>query len=240
MKTKIFGHRGAKGYYPENSLLSFEKALEMGVDGLELDVHFSKDGVIVVFHDFELNRMTDATGMIFEKTYAELEKLKLRDERYEAGIPTLEMVLQLIVDKQNEMNRTFELNVEFKAGSGIYKGIEEAVVALCLKYLPKEQLIFSSFDHYALVAVKAIDNSLRTGVLTTAAMVNPWEYVTKLGADFYHPYCLTLAPPILESYANAGLIINTYTVNDPKQAKLLKSMGVYGIITDVPDKIIEA
>ncbi len=240
MRTKIFGHRGAKGYYPENSLLSFEKALDMGVDGLELDVHYSKDGVIVVFHDFELNRMTGATGMIFEKTWKELSKLRLKDEHYETGIPTLEMVLQLIVKKQNELNKTVELNVEFKAGSGIYKGIEQEVVALCLNYLPKEQLIFSSFDHFAHVAIKSIDKSLRTGVLTTAAMVNPWEYVEKLEADFYHPYCLTLASPILESYEKVGLLINTYTVNDPKQAKLLKSLGVYGIITDIPDKIIEA
>ena len=240
MQTKIFGHRGAKGYYPENSLLSFEKAIEMGVDGLELDIHFSKDGKLVVFHDFELDRMTDASGMIYEKTWEELSELKLKDARYETGMPTLEMVLQLIVEKQRLMQRTLELNVEFKAGSGLYKGIEAAAVDLCLRYLPKEQLIFSSFDHFALLAVKAIDKSLRTGVLTTAAMVEPWSYVTKLGADYYHPYCMTLAPQVLESYQANHLPINTYTVNDPNQAKLLKAAGVYGIITDYPDLMIKA
>lgn len=240
MSTKIFGHRGAKGYYPENSLLSFEKAIDMGVDGLELDVHYTKDGVLVVFHDFELNRMTDLDGMIFEKTWSELSSVKLKHETYEAGIPTLEMVLELIVSKQKELNKTIELNVEFKAGSDLYKGIEQATVALCLQYLSKEQLIFSSFDHFALLAIKAVDKTLRTGVLTTAAMVEPWAYVQKLGADFYHPYYLTLTPQVLQSYGQAQLQINTYTVNDLNLAKQLKAAGVYGIITDIPDQVIKA
>lgn len=240
MKTKIFGHRGAKAYYPENSLLSFEKAIDMGVDGIELDVHFSKDGKIVVFHDFELDRMTTQTGAIFQKTWAELSEISLIHPDYNEKIPTLEMVLALIVKKQEETQKPIYLNVEFKAGSSLYKGIEKATVDLCLSYLPKEQLIFSSFDHFALVAIKQLDAALKTGVLTTAAMVDPWEYVQKLKADFYHPYYLTLTPEVLASYHGAGLEISTYTVNDLEVAKQLKAAGVYGIITDIPDQVIKA
>ena len=239
MQTKIFGHRGAKAYYPENTLLSFEKALEMGADGVELDVHFSRDGKIVVFHDFELARMTGAEGYIFEKTYEELKALKIIDSNYEESIPTLEMVLELLAKTQISQNRDIYLNVEFKAGSSLYKGIEKATADLCLKYLPKNQVIFSSFDHFALVAVKDYDETLLTGVLTTAAMVDPWEYVQKLKADFYHPYYLTLMPEVLDSYQQNDLRISPYTVNDLKIAKLLKEAGVYGIITDIPDQILK-
>lgn len=239
MQTKIFGHRGAKAYYPENTLLSFEKALEMGADGIELDVHFSKDGQIVVFHDFELDRMTGAEGYIFEKTYEELKALKIIEFSHEGSIPTLEMVLELLVKTQISQKRDLYLNVEYKAGSSLYKGIEKATVDLCLKYLPKEQVIFSSFDHFALVAVKSYDETLLTGVLNTAAMVDPWEYVQKLKADFYHPYYLTLTPEVLGSYQQNDLKISPYTVNDLKIAKQLKEAGVYGIITDIPDQILK-
>lgn len=243
MKTKVFGHRGSKGYYPENSMLSFEKALDMGADGIELDVHYSKEGKIVVFHDFELDRMTPDKGMIFEKTWEELSQIFLIDQTTGKvsgeKIPTLEDVLQLLARKQEQLGRSLYLNVEFKAGSSLYKGIEERVVALCLQYLPKDQLIFSSFDHFALKTIKTIDQSLQTGVLTTAAMVDPWEYTQKLKADFYHPYFLTLTPDVLASYRAVHLEINPYTVNDLKVAKQLIEAGVYGIITDFPDQILK-
>ncbi len=243
MKTKIFGHRGAKGYYPENSMLSFEKALEMGADGLELDVHYSKDGEIVVFHDFELDRMTIHKGVVFGKTWEELSQMTLMDqnkqEMSQEKIPKLEEVLRLLKEKQELTGRKLFLNVEFKAGSSIYKGIEERVATLCLQYLPKEQLIFSSFDHFALIAIKAFDPSLQTGVLTAEAMVEPWEYVEKLKGNFYHPYYLTLTPEVLMSYKQAQLEINPYTVNDLRVAKQLLDAGIYGIISDIPDQILK-
>ena len=243
MKTKIFGHRGAKGYYPENSMLSFERALEMGADGLELDVHYSKDGEIVVFHDFEMDRMTLHKGMIFEKTWEELSQTTLidqtKEEMSQEKIPKLEEVLRLLKEKQEATGRTLYLNVEFKAGSSLYKGIEGRVAALCLQYLPKEQLIFSSFDHFALKTIKEIDPNLQTGVLTTAAMVEPWEYVEKLKGNFYHPYYLTLTPEVLMSYKQAELEINPYTVNDLNIAKQLIDAGIYGIISDIPDQILK-
>lgn len=239
-KTLIFGHRGASGYYPENSLLAFEKALDLGADGVELDIHFSKDGQLMVFHDFELKRMTGQTGHIFEKTCEELAQLTLLGGRHHEGIPTLKAVLELMARKEAELGRPLWLNVELKAGSSHYPGIERAAAQLCLNYLPAERLIFSSFDHFALLAVKAVDPILQTGVLTTAAMVEPWVYVERLGADFYHPYSLTLRPEVLASYAQAGLRINPYTINDLALAKALKTAGVYGIITDIPDQVIGA
>lgn len=239
-KTLIFGHRGASGYYPENSLLAFEKAFDLGADGVELDIHFSKDGQLMVFHDFELKRLTGQTGYIFEKTSEELARLTLTDDSYQERIPTLKAVLELMARKEIELGRSLWLNVELKAGSSHYPGIEQAAAQLCLNYLPAERLIFSSFDHFALLALKAVDPTLQTGVLTTAAMVEPWLYVERLGADFYHPYSLTLRPEVLESYAQTGLRINPYTVNDLALAKGLKAAGVHGIITDIPDQVIGA
>lgn len=237
--TKIFGHRGAKAYFPENTLMSFQKAMEMGADGLELDIHYSKDGQIVVFHDFTLERMTGASGNIFDFTLAELEDLTVTEFGHTEEIPTLEAVLQTIKDYEEESDREILLNIEFKAGSAVYPGIEERTVALCEKYLKRSQLIYSSFDHYALKAIKAISPDIQTGVLTTAVMVDPWEYVRKLQADFYHPYYMTLFGESLKAFAEERIMLNTYTVNDVQVAEKLMQAGIYSLITDTPDVMLE-
>lgn len=236
--TKILGHRGAKAYYPENTIMSFQKALEMGADGLELDIHYSKDGVIVVFHDFTLERMTGVKGNIYDFTIEELQGLEVSEYGHTEEIPTLEAVLKMIKEYEEESEREILLNIEFKAGSALYPEIEKRTVALCDLYLKRSQVIYSSFDHYALVAIKAIDSELLTGVLTTAAMVDPWEYVGKLEADFYHPYYMTLTGPMLKAFKDEGVLLNPYTVNDPEIAKQLIGAGIHSIITDVPDVLI--
>ncbi|MBM7561060.1 glycerophosphodiester phosphodiesterase [Fusibacter tunisiensis] len=236
--TQIFGHRGASGYYPENTLISFEKALEMGVDGLELDVHFTQDGELVVFHDFELHRLTGEKGFIFQKTLAEIKTLKVHAKNRTASIPTLQEVLSLIQVFEKASGKKIMLNVEFKAGSVHYPGIEEKTYALCLTYLPNQQLIFSSFDHYALKTLKSAHPEAQIGVLSTAALIDPWKYVNTLHGDFYHPHFMTLNEKELSKLKAHDTKINTYTVNSTDTAKKLILAGVDGIITDYPDKLI--
>ena len=240
MRTKIIAHRGFKSEYPENTLLAFRKALEIGAHGLELDVHYSKDGELVVFHDFDLQRMTKEKGYVYDFSWKELKEMTIHQDGHKDKIPLLEEVLILFSEFEREapLAEPRILNVEFKAGSLFYAHIEEKVVNLCLKYLDKEQLIFSSFDHKALTRLKEIDSDVLTGALTTAVLVDPWLYLDRIHADFYHPHYFTLGGENLKQMQKHNLKINTYTLNDTRVAKQLIEHQIHAIITDCPDKLL--
>jgi len=237
--TLILGHRGARAYYAENTLLSFENAIKQGADGIELDIHFSKDGQIMVFHDFTMDRMCGVKGAIYEYSLDELKKFKVQFKNQSEDIPTLEEVLVLLISLQEKLGKKLILNVEFKAGSDFYPNIEERTLELCQKYLPKEQVIYSSFDHYALKRIKEIDTLALTGILTACAFVDPWEYVHKLKADFYHPSYLTLNKHNIESFKVHGIELNPYTVNETHYARLFIENNSHSIITDTPDIMVD-
>lgn len=236
--TKIIGHRGAAAYEVENTLSSFKEALEQGADGLELDVHFSADGEIVVFHDFSLKSLTGELGFIYEKTLEELKLMVCASHGKSGVIPTLEEVLKLIVEFQRKGSKEILLNVEFKAGSDHYPGIEEKTLDLCLKYLKVHQLIFSSFDHYALQNLRNLSADLWLGILTASVIVDPWLYVDHLKADFYHPHYLTLSDRELLRLREHDIKVIAYTVNDLDVAEKLMQHGIYAIITDKPDQML--
>src|SRR6478672_815772 len=113
-KILIIGHRGAKGYKPENTLSSFQKAVDMKVDGIELDVHSSSDGEIVVFHDETLDRMTNGRGNISQYSFSELRDFRIAREHQ---IPTLKEVFDL-VDKR------CLINIELKAKTTVKPAVD--------------------------------------------------------------------------------------------------------------------
>ncbi|WP_392486787.1 glycerophosphodiester phosphodiesterase [Haloimpatiens sp. FM7315] len=232
--TKVQAHRGASGYAPENTIAAFKKAIEMGADGIELDVHLSKDNELIVMHDEMINRTTNEKGLIKDFTLAELKKLdagswfgvKFKNER----IPTLEEVLILV------KTTPLFLNIEIKAGYRMYKGIEEKVLALLEKHNMINRSIISSFDHYSLVKIKQLNPKIKTGMLYSASLFEPWQYAKSIKSDALHPYYITLNKDfILNAYIN-GLAINTYTVNDEDVMTKLSRGRVSGIITNYPDK----
>lgn len=233
MNTKILGHRGFKSEYPENTLLSFDAALNAGVDGLEFDVHYSKDGELVVFHDFDLEALTGYKGRIFDYTAKDLTKMSINRHGKSDTLPTLESVLSLIEQfKRKSSCGNLCINVELKAGSQLYPQIEKRTLELCTKYLSLDELIFSSFDHEALFTFKEIDEKIITGVLTQSALYNTWDYLKTLRADYYHPHYLTLLPTHLQKLLEHQVKINTYTVNDESVAKQLFDANISAIITD--------
>lgn len=235
---KVWGHRGAKGYYPENTLVSFEGAIKQKADGIELDVHLSKDGYIVVCHDETLNRTTNGKGFIKNYNLYELKQLDAGswfDKKYKGEkLPLLDEVLELI--KCTNM----DLNIEIKAGSIFYPGIEEKVIKLVDKYGLKEQVIISSFDYYSLSKIKDIDPTVKTGALYMEALYKPSDYINMSKADALHPNYLILNDEILDEIKKLNIDINTYTVNVADHAKKLKNKYINAIITDYPDIIKEA
>lgn len=241
MKTKIIAHRGFRSQYPENTLTAFRKALEIGAHGLELDVHYSKDGEIVVFHDFELERITGQSGHIFDFTYETLKDMPIHLFGITERIPRLEEVLSLFLEYEKNFPQTKPriLNVEFKAGSQFYKDIEKRTLDLCLDYLTRENLIFSSFDHKALLTLKEIDSTIKTGALTSAALIDPWLYLEHIKADYYHPHYLTLTESALHDLLEHDVEINTYTLNSPDMAKQFVRSNIHAIITDEPEELLK-
>ncbi|QOR34702.1 glycerophosphodiester phosphodiesterase [Clostridium sp. 'deep sea'] len=236
--TLILGHRGASGYAPENTMSSFKLAILQNADGLEFDVHLSKDNIPVVIHDRTINRTTNGSGLVAEYTASELQQ-------FDAGswygkkfrgfkIPLLAEVLQLckVVDKQ------LLLNIELKAGSKMYKNIERIVIDMVSEYRLEKQVIISSFDHFALQRVKEINPNIKTGVLYAASWIKPWRYREVLNFNALHPAWHTLTPELLKHCHEAGLAVNTYTVNDTKYVDQMIALGVDGIITNYPNKLI--
>ena len=146
--TKVWAHRGASGYRPENTLEAFELAIRQGADGIELDVHTSADGELIVMHDENVDRVTDGTGLIKDMTLAQLKELKVSTPAEPSGIyhiPTLAEVLELM--------RTTDMmvNIELKNSICFYPGMEGKILKLVKEMNMEDQLIYSSFNHYSLL-----------------------------------------------------------------------------------------
>lgn len=229
----IYGHRGASQYAPENTFAAYKKAIEMGADGIEIDIHKSKDGHLIVCHDERVDRTTNGKGYIKDLTLEEINSLDggswFSEEFRGEKIPLLEEVLEF-VKKENIL-----LNIELKNGPIFYDGIEEDLIELVKAFNLVEHTIISSFNHYSLNHIKNIDKQFKIGILYIAGMIEPWEYARKVGASYIHPLYLTINEEVVLKSQKNGIKVNTFTVNIEEEIELMQSFKVDGIITDCPD-----
>lgn len=236
MKTMIWGHRGASAVAPENSMEAFIQAHEMGAEGIELDVHLTKDRQIVVSHDETIDRCSNGSGRIVDYTLSELHQFDFSNhmEGYShTRIPTLREVLDFV--RKTEMM----INIEIKSGFVLYEGIEEMILRLADEMGLSQRLIYSSFNHYSLVMIKRLDPSAKTGILYTEAMIDPHLYAHHIKADAIHPYYPTLmVPGVLEGCKKHGTKIHAWTVDHPDHISRLIASGVDAIITNKPDEAL--
>lgn len=231
-----YAHRGASGYFPENTMLAFEKALPMGATGIETDVQMTKDGVLVLIHDETLDRTTNVTGFVKDYTYKELLKIDagshFSSEFKNVKIPALDELIQFAKDKN------LQLNLELKNNIIQYPKIEEKVLDMIEKYKIKDRIIISSFNHYSMVKVKEIDKETKVGLLYSATLYHPENYGKALGVEALHPlYFAVDSEEIIQGIKAAGLMINPYTIDDEGDMRRFIDYGVDGIITDYPDKL---
>ena len=228
----IYGHRGASGYAPENTLEAFRLSMEMGADGFELDVHMSLDGELVVIHDESVDRTTNGTGLVRDLTLAQLKELdaSIGMEAYRgAKIPTLGEVFDLIRDTHHIVN------VEVKTDEWFYPQIEEKCLALAKEKGVEDRVIYSSFNHYTLLKLRQLKPDVKLGMLFGDIMLAPWEYARQLDVEFLHPMKMNVyVPGFHEGIAQAGYGVNMWTINDPDTMNLCLDKG-YGIITNYPD-----
>lgn len=237
----IIGHRGASAYAPENSLAAFALAFQQGADGIELDVHLTADGQIVVLHDDLVDATTDGHGLVEELTLAQVRALRLRargataftDER----IPTLTEVLDAWG------HGTSTINVEIKPTKSY--ALAEAVAQTVKAQGAAAAVLLSSFDRIALVYLQAKHADLRrallfppssfTGALTGLRGDLSWlTGAHALGCEAVHPLWRLVTPRVIERAHVLNLDVNVWTVDDEKGLRKLDALGVDGIITNDP------
>lgn len=235
-RVQVWGHRGADGwdkkYAPENTLPSFQKAIDMGADGVEFDVQLSKDGEIVICHDERIDRTSDGKGYIKDYTLKELKQFNFNKPHPEYGfveIPTLKELLDLM----QPTNLT--LNIELKTGVIYYDGIEEKTAQLVKQYGMEEQVIYSSFNHYSLQKLKTQFLEVQIGLLMGENFVDIPDYPKRLGAMAVHPPVGTLTKEYIDQCHEYGLKVHTWTVDNLDKMREVITMGVDAFITDCPD-----
>ncbi len=221
------GHRGAIRHAPENTLISFQKAIELGVDGIELDVHLTSDNHLIVIHDDTLDRTTSGTGLVKGFTLEELKSLRI-DKLYE--IPILQEVLDF-VDK-----RIF-VNIELK-GQNIAKPVADMVERYILeKNWTYEHFIVSSFDWNALQEVRSLNPNIAIGVLTQTDLGLAIAFADFIKAKSIHPYFHLLNDENSYAISEKGFQVFPWTVNEQEDIYKIKSLQVSGIISDFPDRL---
>ncbi len=216
----VIGHRGAPAQAPENTLLSFETALRMGADMIELDIQQTADGHIVCIHDEEVDRTTDGHGNVCELTYDQIRAL---DAGSGQRIPLLTEVLDFAKGK-------IGVNIEIKAPN-----IEERALKMVKERNMLGEVIFSSFLHKSLVKVKSLEPRAFTAVLYSSEMDDVVTYAKGLGADAINPLFFILDEETIRTAHEAGLRVYPWTLNDEEFITEYVRLGVDGVISDMPD-----
>lgn len=251
--TKVWAHRGASGYAPENTLEAFQMAIDMGADGIELDIQLTKDDEIVVIHDETVDRTTDGQGWVKDKTLAELKELNANyqngmnigningkgekvngpivyPEYEKVYIPTMREVF-LIIEPTD-----LTINIEIKTGVVFYKDIEKKIIDMVKEFGMEKRVCYSSFNHYTVKKVKELDPSAEVGFLYADGPIDMPAYGVKHGVNALHPALYNLQyPGFVEECKKNGLKLHVWTVNDETYMESCAKMGVEAVITNYPD-----
>ena len=228
-------HQGASTAAPPNTLAAFEKAVELGADGIEFDVHLSADGVPVVIHDFTVDGTTDGSGRVTDMTLAQLKQLDAGSHFDPAfageRIPTLEEVLEAVGSR-------LLLDIELKCFSLRNAGLERAVIAQVERHSLSDRVLLSSFNPFSLRRAKRIAPHIPVGLLYSPRLPLPLRrawLAPVVPHEARHPEHTMVDAHYMAWARRRGYRVNTWTVNDPDEMRRLIDLGVDGIITDVPD-----
>lgn len=233
VKQLIYAHRGASYDYPENTMLAFQKAVEQGADGIELDVQFTKDKKIIVCHDDNIDRTSNGTGFVEDMTYEELLEYDFGVFKGEAfageKIPLLSQVLDLIKESG------LLLNIEIKNRGEKVDGLEDAVCNMVHEYELCDKVLYSSFDHEMLRRLKAYDPTAKIGALYSHSPYNALEYMKGLQVQAVHPgKKVVFAQDMCRKALEQGWEVNVWTVDTLEDAEPLVKAGVTSLITNRP------
>lgn len=219
----VTGHRGAAAYEPENTIRSFKRALSVGVDAVELDVHLSREGQVMVIHDATVDRTTDGHGSVSSLTFGQLRRL---DAGLGERIPTLREVIDLVRGRA-------VLQVELKG-----ENTERPVVKLVEESGCEGIVRLTSFDHRRVRQAKALNPSIASGVLFVCRPVDPVGLARDAAADALHVHYSMVDREMVTSAHASGLMVSVWNVDDADEAESVASLGVDAIGSNKPDVVI--
>lgn len=230
----VYGHRGAPVAAPENTLYSFKRAYELNVDGIELDIQITKDGILVVRHDPHFLDPAGDSVLISSLNGMELSSFDARGDTFQhipfQHIPTLEEVLQELPDN-------VKINIELKSQQRLSEGMERPLLLLLEVYDLWDKAVISCFNPYILWKIKHLDSRVKTALLWhgNRPAIKYWVHV--ILPDAFHGNIEKLDPDIVHWAQNWGMSVFAYTVNSAAEHKKAKQLGVAGIFTDDPGMI---
>jgi len=248
LSVDVHAHRGGAGLAPENTLAAFRGALALGVDYLEMDLHASADGEIVVIHDATLQRTTNGRGYVRQTPLAELKRLdagswfhsRFAGER----IPTLREVLEMILASGDGRIR-LNLETKYDASAPPPADFEERILQLVREARMGDRVIIQSFHYPSLSRVKTLAPTIPTAVLRRVSDIAPdaVAVVRQIGATIYSPNSRLIGAEVIDALHRAGIPVVPWTVNDPAEVERLLDAGIGrfagdGIITDYPDRLM--
>lgn len=224
----VIGHRGAMGYETENTLASIEKAVELGVPMIEIDVFKIASGELVVFHDDEVDKLTDGSGSIEAKNLEEVKALTL-----EGGhrIPTLIEVLEAL-DKRTS------LNIELKGSNTADDSVRIVRAYIAEHGYTSDQFVFSSFKWEELDRVRELEEQFDIAVLTGEDPLDALSKAQELNAIAINPWYKRVTAENVKAIHEAGFKVFTYTVNEPEDIALMREYRVDGIFCNYPDRAL--
>lgn len=246
----VIAHRGFSGKYPENTMLSFEKAAELPIDAIELDVHTTRDGRIVVLHDPTLDRTTDRSGRVLDFTYEELKHVDAgyhfdpgsKGEHPFRGkgieVPLLEDVFKRFPGMR--------FVIEIKQ---VMPSLEESLYRLIRKYRLSERVIVASEHTEPLERFRGLNPLVATNLSAEEAKnfyrmfrLRLGNFVKIDGDAMQIPEMFrgesVITPELVSAVKRKGLVLHIWTVNDPEDMQRLIATGVDGIISDFPDRLL--
>ncbi len=226
-KPLVIGHRGAMGHETENTLASIQKAMDLGVDMIEIDVFKIKSGETVVFHDEEVERLTDSVGKIEDYNFEDLQKLTLIGDH---KIPTLQDVLNLI-------DKKVQLNIELKGANTADRVNFIMNYYIKEKGWPMDKFIISSFRWDELKTMRTLNADVPIAILVYGDPLKALEIGNELDAVAINPYFEDLTLENVNEIKKAGFKIYPWTVNEPEEIEAVARLGVDGIITNYPERI---
>lgn len=236
---KVIAHRGASKVAPQNTVPAFAKAREFDCDGFENDVHLTKDGHVVVCHNYEIDETSNGTGNIRDMTLEQLRTYDFGSYFDEAFIGTKIPTLDEFLEQCRGLSI---INIEIKTPldgdmSIVSKTIDAAKAAGLF-----DSLLISSFSDDVLIECKKHEPQVKTGLLYSpnndnidAIDADPVAYVSRLGCDAVHPYFLMVDEDYINGFHKAGIIVNPWTVDAENAIAALRDADCDGVITNVPD-----
>lgn len=243
-RIKIIGHRGAAGLAPENTLASFKRAIEEGVDMIECDVHLSQDDSLIIMHDYKVNRTTNGKGEIKDLTYKDIRKFDAGshfDKKYASEkVPTLDEVLALAGGKTTVL-------IELKwPAKGIYEGLVKKVIASIKQHNAQSWTIVQSFEKKYLQEIYEQAPELTSHQLIFGeSQLLPIYFDRTMhfgkfnpapGVKSVNPFYLYLGKSFVDKMHGNNLTVYPFTIDDEKKMAKAINRGADGIITNFPDK----